>query len=124
MNSGLLVYGYIKKDAELLHNNVISLLQRPLFLKSASGKESETIETLLDRSDTLDFIQDETRIVLFVNISDEEITQIINFFPSSVKRPIFCGLTEHNISWPFAFLKEHLLEEQAYWQKQKNQESY
>lgn len=121
MDSGLLVYGYMKKDAELIQSTLSSLLERPLFLHSASARESKTIETLLEASDTQEFTEDKTNIVLFVNITDEEITKIINFFPDTVKRPIFCGLTEHNITWPFSELKEHLLEEQAYWQKQKNE---
>ncbi|MBS3778150.1 MAG: DUF3783 domain-containing protein [Candidatus Thermoplasmatota archaeon] len=44
---------------------------------------------------------------------------MLQTFPNTVDRPIFCGLTEHNISWPFTKLKNHLLEEQAYFEKQK-----
>ena len=121
MKRGLLLYGYNQKDAETIHEHISSILHRPLFLKSASGKENETIEMLLGHSDKSVFIPNETKILLFVNITDEELQQILTLFPSTVKRPIFCGLTEHNILWPFSELKQHLLEEQAYWQKQKQQ---
>lgn len=120
LNEGLLIYGYEKDDADIIYNKLSSLFEQPPFLKTASGKESETIETILDSSDDSFFEEDETKIVMFINMTDSSIQQILNSFPSSVPRPIFCGLTQHNITWPFHELKTHLLKEQAYWEKQKN----
>ncbi len=120
MNPGILVYGYDKHDADLIHESITQTLQKPVFVTSAINNESETINTLIDQQHQNKFEEKDTKILMFISINNEEIQQILKVFPISVKRPIFCGLTEHNISWPFTNLKEHLLEEQAYWDQQKN----
>lgn len=119
MNSGILVYGYSKNDADIIYTAISSLLQQQIFLKSANGKESFTIENLIESSSN-DFEDKTPKIIMFIDIKDSKIKQILGSFPSSVTRPIFCGLTEHNIAWSFSTLKDHLLEEQEYWNKQKN----
>jgi len=121
MNQGLLIYGYTKNEAETLLDDIISLVQKPLFVRSASGKESDTIETIINSSANPRFVENDTKILMFVNMTDPVIQKILSSFPSSVPKPIFCGLTKHNIKWSFHELKEHLLEEKAYWEKQKNQ---
>jgi hypothetical protein len=118
MNSAILVYGYEKNDADTIYKAISTCLNRPLSLYSASGNESSTIELLLTNSEN-HFEENDPKIIMFVSIEDEEIRSILNLFPSSVSRPIFCGLTTHNKSWTFTTLKEHLLEEKAYWDQQK-----
>ncbi len=118
MNSAILVFGYEKKDVDAIYKTISSCLNRPLSLYSASGNESYTIEQLLTKSDN-HFEENDPKIIMFVSIENEEIHSILNSFPSTVIRPIFCGLTPYNKSWTFSSLKEHLLEEKAYWEKQK-----
>ena len=118
MNSAILVYGYKKNDVNKIYKTVSASLNRPLTLHSASGNESHTIEQLITKSDN-HFEENEPKIIMFISIDDEEIRSILNSFPSTVSRPIFCGLTPYNKSWTFSTLKEHLLEEKAYWEQQK-----
>ncbi len=118
MNSAILVYGYEKQDVDTIYNAISSCLNRPISLHSASGNESQTIEELLTKSNNY-FEENNPKIIMFVSIENEEIHSILNSFPTSLIRPIFCGLTPHNKSWTFTSLKEHLLEEKAYWEQQK-----
>ena len=118
MNSAILVYGYGKKDVDTIHKAISTCLNRSITLYSASRNESHTIEQLLTKSEN-HFEENDPKIIMFVSIEDEEIRSILNSFPSTVSRPIFCGLTPYNKSWTFTTLKEHLLEEKAYWKQQK-----
>ena len=118
MTSAILVYGYEKNDVDMIYNTISSCLNRPLSVYSASGSESQTIEQLLKKTDN-HFEEDETKIIMFVSIENEDIQSILNSFPLSIVRPIFCGLTPYNKNWTFTSLKEHLLEEKAYWDQQK-----
>jgi hypothetical protein len=119
MNLGLVIYGYDKDDAERVHKTINEQFDTPLFLKSATGKENETIKQIIYSTDENEFENKKTKIIMFVNITNDEIQQVLQTFPQTITRPIFCGLTKHNISWSFSDLKIHLLEEQAYWEKQK-----
>lgn len=123
MNSGILIYGYNKSDAERLQEAINNQLNTSLFVKSANGKEDATIQTILDSSDENKYKDETTKIIMFININDKNIQKILQRFPVDVERPIFCGVTEHNISWSFTTLKNHLLQEKRYWQQHKNQSS-
>jgi len=120
MTPGILVYGYDKHDADVIYESITQTLQKPIFVTSAIDNESETINSLIDQQHQNKFEEKDTKIIMFISINNEEIQQILKIFPIKVKRPIFCGLTKHNISWPFINLKEHLLEERAYWEQQKS----
>jgi hypothetical protein len=66
--------------------------------------------------------KDETpKILLFLGFSDEYITRVLDTFSQieGVERPIFCGLTEENSTWPINQLLSHLEEEHRYWSSQK-----
>lgn len=121
MNEGLLFFGYAEDEAKKIHLSISKGLNKLLFKKSASGKENETIEQLLEGSSD-QFDEENPKILMFVSLDDTEIQASINSFPRSVHRPIFCCLTPHNLNWSFHKLKDHLLDEQAYWQKQKAQQ--
>lgn len=121
MPKGLLIYGFDKKDANVIYESMNQQVQSSLFLKSAHGKESETVETILESSYDNDFKNKKTKIIMFVNIKNSDIQQMLQTFPNTVERPIFCGLTKHNINWPFTELKNHLLEEQAHLKQQRSQ---
>ncbi|HMA83017.1 MAG TPA: DUF3783 domain-containing protein [Candidatus Thermoplasmatota archaeon] len=120
MNPGILIYGYDKHDADVIYESITQTLQKPIFVTSAIDNESETINSLIDQQHQNKFEEKDTKIIMFISINNEEIQQILKVFPIKVKRPIFCGLTKHNISWPFVDLKEHLLEERSYWEQQKS----
>ena len=121
MNQGLLFFGYTKLEAEKIHSSISNNLNKELFKKSASGKENESIEQLL-KSSSDQYGEENPKILMFVSLDDNDIQTSIKSFPETLPRPIFCCLTPHNVSWPFHQLKDHLLEEQAYWQKQKSQQ--
>jgi hypothetical protein len=122
MNPGILMYGYEKTDADRINQSITKTIKKPLFMTSAVGKESDIIDSLINTHQENKFEDKDTKIIMFINITNEEIQHILKEFPIAVQRPIFCGLTKHNISWSFSQLKEHLLEEQKYWEQQKNTE--
>lgn len=121
MSPGILVYGYDKNQAEQIQESITIALKKTIFLKSAFDKESELIESLIKADNNNMFEDNKTKIIMFIDMIDSEVRTVLNSFPKNIQRPIFCGLTEHNISWPFKELKEHLLEEQAFWKQQKPQ---
>jgi hypothetical protein len=61
---------------------------------------------------------------MFLGFDDNDISSTLEKFPAADKmtRPIFCGLTENNISWPLQKLLEHLIEERNYWKDKEKKD--
>ncbi len=118
---GIMLYGYGKNQAMTIREALAAALGRDVTLISASGREGDTVESILNAEDTEVFEERETRILMFLGFSREEMSMAMDRFPGDgVARPIFCGLTESNAGWTLEYLLEHLLEEHARWTSAKN----
>jgi len=117
---GILVYGYNEDDARYIEESLGRTLGQEIFLISASKKEDMTIGNILEKGPEDIFEERETKILVFLGFSKEQIDMTLKEFPgrANLARPIFCGLTQHNIGWHLTELIEHLLEEERHWKKQ------
>jgi hypothetical protein len=114
---GILVYGYNKDDARFMGESLGRALEQEIFVISASKKEDLTIREILEKGPEDIFEEKETKILVFLAFSKEQIDLTLREFPGrdNPTRPIFCGLTQHNIGWHLSDLIEHLLEEEGHW---------
>lgn len=117
-NKGILIYGYNKTDAHFLQKTISDLLKDQIILESASNQEKKTVKEILDMHSGFCYEEDQPKIMLFFGMKDNSIQKILSHFPPTIKRPIFCGLTKHNINWEFKELIDHLLAEQEMMKKQ------
>ena len=106
------VYGYNRDEAQTIQHALKIGIGEAINCVSASGKEDTILSDILTSSEDQTFTEDKTRIVLFYGFEDSMIPSLLQLFPPSVPRPIFCCLTSSNQSWRFQTLKKHLLEEQ------------
>jgi hypothetical protein len=123
--SGIMLYGYEKTDAYIIKQAIEKILNCEIILLSGSMKESQTVEVILS-DDLYDTFEDkELKALMFLGFNDNQINLALEKFPGAdvITRPIFCGLTENNISWTLEKLLEHLVEERNYWaNKNKKQD--
>jgi hypothetical protein len=114
---GILVYGYNEEDARFIGESLGHTLEQDIFVISASKKEDMTIGHILEKGPEDLFEDREPKIVVFLAFSKEQIDMTLREFPDreDLARPIFCGLTHHNIGWQLSHLIEHLLEEERHW---------
>ncbi len=118
---GIMLYGYNQEHAAIIKNALESILNDKIIMISGSYKETKRIEDII-ADGTFDSFEDkDDKILMFLGFNDEHINATLGGFPRSadITRPIFCGLTENNITWTLTDLLEHLLEEHRYW-KEKN----
>ena len=120
---GILLYGYNLEHSNSIKTSLDAALDQDIIVISASNKEQSKVSEILNQPPEACFEDKETKILMFLGFSDEQIGAVLKAFPQDegLKRPIFCGLTEQNINWSMNALIEHLLEEQRYW-SQKAQE--
>jgi hypothetical protein len=114
---GIMLYGYEKTDAYIIKQAIKTILNCEIILLSGSRKESHILEDILS-DDLYDTYEDmETKVLMFLGFDENQINLTLEKFPdeNKVTRPVFCGLTENNITWPLNKLLEHLIEERTYW---------
>ncbi|MEA3471506.1 MAG: DUF3783 domain-containing protein [Thermodesulfobacteriota bacterium] len=116
---GILVYGYNEQDVRFIVESLGHTLGQEIFVISASKKEDMKIRDILEKGPEDLFEDNETKIIMFLAFSKEQIDMTLTEFPDKkdLTRPIFCGLTNHNIGWQLSDLTEHLLEEERHWKK-------
>ena len=114
---GILVYGYNEEDARFIGKSLSHTLEQEIFVISTSKKEDMTIRDILEKGPEDIFEDREPKILVFLAFSKEQIDMTLTEFPhkEALTRPIFCGLTHHNIGWHLSDLIEHLLEEDRHW---------
>lgn len=114
---GIVLYGYAKDQALAIEASLKRLLGRDVILISASGREDETVDEIIDAEGNAVFEKREDRVLMFLGFDDDQIALAMDDFPGDgpLPRPIFCGLTEENHRWKFSYLLEHLLEEHRRW---------
>jgi hypothetical protein len=116
----LLTFGLSRDEAAVSTQVLSQKLGFDIDIISASGMEDHTVEEILDLSPDSVFVEDSTRFVMFLGFDDREISESLNSFPLTKERPIFCTLTENNLSWTIRKLAEHLLEEHRTIRGEKN----
>lgn len=118
---GILVYGYTAEHVDLIREALEKELQQQIIVIGAAGMEQHTIMEILQRGQGDTFAAAEVGILMFLNFGDQEIAAALKAFPKTpgLKRPIFCGLTEQNVTWSLNTLIEHLLEEHRMVQQQR-----
>ena len=107
----LLTFGLSRDEAAVSTQILSQKLGKDIDLISASGMENHTVEEILELAPDSVFVEDSTRFVMFLGFDDAEIRTSLDSFPLTEMRPIFCTLTENNLSWTIRKLADHLLEE-------------
>jgi hypothetical protein len=107
----LLTFGLSRDEAAVSTQVLSQKLGLDINLISASGMEDRTVEEILELSPDSVFVEDTIRFVMFLGFDDKEIRESLTSFPLTTQRPIFCTLTENNLSWTIRKLADHLLEE-------------
>jgi len=112
--TGLLLFGYDRQQADTIKETLDGLLEKDLFLISASQRENWKVIDILEEEPGNLFEEMTPKICMFLGFSREEIDATLKGFPKEkeIARPLFCVPTEHNLQWRFERLREHLLEEQ------------
>lgn len=110
---GIMVYGYSAGQADTVRHSFDRLFSAATLVISASGREEMKVLDILEEGPADRFDEQETRVLVFLGFSREQIGQALRDFPSDegLPRPIFCTLTQQNIRWPMSRLVEHLIEE-------------
>jgi hypothetical protein len=110
---GILLYGYDEPDSLLIKDGLENVLGREITLLSATGRTALAVADILDLSPPFEYASEDTKILLFLGFAEDQLEAALDGFPceGGIKRPIFCTLTEQNLTWPFERLIEHLLEE-------------
>ncbi len=111
-------YGYNQNEIEIIKNGM-----RPVFRDNFSIISLDMNTTILEnlKNRKTDFVEKEIKVMMLAGFSDKDVDKTLRNFPKSIKRPIFCLETKHNINWTFKKLLEDLLEEQKYFKNQEKQ---
>ncbi len=117
MKKLIISYGYEKSDFQLIFD-VMKENFKDIELISKTGKKELTINKLLEDYEKGNFknilIDNTERFIMFLGFNQDEIQKALNIFPfTGNKRPMFCGLTQHNIEWKQGYLLNHLIEEKT-----------
>ena len=110
---GIMLYGYSAGQADAIRRSFDRLFSATTIVISASGREDMKVLDILEQGPADRFEEQETRVRVFLGVTQEQIGQVLKDFPNEggLPRPIFCTLTEQNIHWPMSRLVEHLTEE-------------
>lgn len=119
---GIMIYGYHQDDALKIQAAIDRTVENPLFVISASGKESWLVADILEKSPEDLYEDKDAKIIMFLGFDEGQVNASLKGFPSpEVTRPIFCSLTVHNIQWPLKHLIDHLQEEHRQWTQKGSQ---
>ncbi len=119
----ILVYGYNKEDSQKIKTFIENKLNVNTVLISASEKEKSNIGDIIEANQAHTFQDSENKVLMFLDFLDEEIRLLLyNFSELTITKPLFCVLTEHNISWALDKLIDDLIEERKYFEEQRRME--
>jgi hypothetical protein len=110
-DKALLLYGITEIEAIKIRDALSASLSCEIDVYSATGHEKIIIKDFLENTPDQIYAIRNIRFLMFLGFEDSEIHSALAAFPQDVARPIFCTLTENNLSWTFDFLAEHLAEE-------------
>ena len=113
---GIMLYGYDEQESSYLRGFLVDVMNDEIILLSASGKEESRVQDILG-SPSGTYESKEEKVLMFLGFDDEKIGTVLDQFPrdGSIRRPIFCALTQENLDWQLKKLIEHLLEEDKQW---------
>jgi hypothetical protein len=119
---GVLLYGYDEAQGARIGEALSGALGCSLTVINAGTDLVVTVRGLLEGGGAEDYAVAVQPVMMFLGFDDVQVETTLRSFPKAaeITRPIFCGLTEHNIDWPLATLVEHLTEEKRYWENKQN----
>jgi len=103
----LLINGYSKEESDELFRAIQENFESVEIFGSSQNK---VVKEILESKEKR-FSPQGTQICMFVEFEEEDINSVLRLFPKSLKRPLFCALTESNSEWNLAYLGSHLIEE-------------
>jgi hypothetical protein len=120
---GIMLYGYGEEDAHLIHGTLEQALGEEVELISAAGQEERVVTEILERADSVNFEEQEVRVLMMLGFTEEHLETTLREFPKGegMVRPIFCTLTQHNARWPLLHLLEDLQQERRAFQEMRRQ---
>ena len=118
---GMLLYGYDEPSAAVIKTHMDEITGEDVLMVSASGQEGEKVRRILEKGPTTIFENKDEKVLMFINFDDSQTGAALKAFPKDerIPRPIFCGLTEHNIDWDLKDLIQHLLDEQRHFSQKR-----
>jgi hypothetical protein len=118
---GVLICGYSQEDARTLKAFLDKTLDSYVILISASQNEEMKIIDLLRKRPQECFVEEETKVLMFLGFSEVQTHMVLEGFPGEggLKRPIFCTLTSQNQQWQLRELIDHLVAEHRQWTMKK-----
>lgn len=119
-NKTILYYHLENSEIEIIKSKTIE--DKKIKLKEIDSKMSNmTINDILGESPfyTVDNTLLKEKVILFYNLSDEELNSMIKSIRVSFKeRPIMAVVTDTSKKWSFKYLLEHLVEEREWYKSQ------
>ncbi|MFW3145971.1 MAG: DUF3783 domain-containing protein [Thermoplasmatota archaeon] len=117
---GVMLYGFDGSSAEMIKEHIERNLGSSIILISGSGKEQESVLSILEDEEH-SFFEDkiDPKVVMFLGFDGPMIHRVMDSFPGSeeMQRPIFCTPTDQNIHWKLHALLEDLMEEREYFRR-------
>lgn len=110
-NHGLLIYGYNKEDAKFIGSSIAKVINKEIDLFGAAFSKNYKVKDIVLNPEKSLFEENVNKFLMFMGFNSDTINSALNNFPSNIKRPIFCGMTENNINWEVNYLMNHLIEE-------------
>ena len=112
-SAGVMICGYHQEDARTIKAFLDKALDTYVLMVSASQKADMKIIDILRKGPEECFIDEETKILMFLGFSEAQTHMVLKEFPADggLKRPIFCTLTAQNQHWPLRELIDHLVAE-------------
>jgi len=116
---GAMLHGYDGAQARAIGKYLAGLAGREVSIYGA-GDGRRTVRDIIEGQPGNGFEPGEVAVLMFLGFDDELIGAVLGSFPKEgMMRPIFCTLTENNMSWSVSYLLEHLLEEKRAWEQRE-----
>jgi hypothetical protein len=117
---GIMLHGYDGAQARAIGEFLTALAGRDVAVYGAGDGRRKVLEIIEGRPDE-GFEPGEIAVLMFLGFDDGLIEAALGSFPKDgLMRPIFCTLTENNMSWSVSYLIEHLLEEKRAWERRES----
>lgn len=104
----LLIDGYTTEESRVLHSVLSKSYDCAILLSTKS--QTKAIAQIIEENEQ-NFEGVGVTVCMFVEYKEKDINALLKSFPKSLKRPLFCILTDSNREWNLAYLGNHLIEE-------------
>lgn len=118
---GIMLYGYDERQAAIIKLALDKVTGEDVLVVSGSGQEGEKVRRILDKGPTGVFEAKDVRVLMFIGFDDGQVKSSLGGFPreEGLERPLFCGLTPHNLEWDLGDLIGHLQDEKRQFDRMK-----